>query len=95
MTRGHNIIVDGWAAGQRHPTPIHTPTPTPHAIIQKNYPKRSFLVATHATLKEAMSVGQSVRNDRVEKCEKAHFRPCPSATSGRVSGLVFQFFFSH
>ena len=50
VTPGHNIIVDGWAAGQRHPTPIHTPTPTPHAIIQKNYPKRSFLVATHATL---------------------------------------------
>ena len=28
--------------GQGHPTPIHTPNPTPYTNIHKKYPKRSF-----------------------------------------------------
>ena len=45
MTRGHNIVADGWAGAANpypHPTPHPTPLPTPtHTQKQKSFKKAS------------------------------------------------------
>ena len=48
VTRGHNIVADGWVEAS---TPILTPTHPPHSNIRKKYLKRLFPTFKHNDLR--------------------------------------------